>query len=73
MNYPATFKSTASNNTRQQLITENYQRRNGDAITGELRALINNLLDDQFRRDLHRIKNRVRSGYLAEQLWKAYL
>jgi len=73
MNHPATFNSITSNDTRQHLVTGSYQRRNGDAITEELRVLINNLPDDQFRRDLHRTKKHVGSGYLVEKLWKAYI
>lgn len=73
MNHPAIFNSTAGIAPRQYLISQSYQRRNGDAITEELRPLINNLLDNQFRYDLQRIRHHTASGYLMEPLWRAYL
>lgn len=73
MNHPITFDSTTSTTPRQCLTTQSYHRRNGDAITDELAATINNLLDDQFRYDLQKMRHRVGAGYLMVQLWKAYM
>lgn len=73
MNHPVIFNSTVDITSRQYLIRQNYQRRNGDAITKELKALISSLPDEQFRRGLQRIKRHVDSGYLMESLWRAYM
>lgn len=73
MNHPAISNYTEDIASRQNLAEQSYHRRNGDAITGELKATINNLLDNQLRHDLQRMKHHIGAGYLMEPLWKAYM
>jgi hypothetical protein len=73
MNHPAISNYTGNVIASQKLVEQNYQRRNGSAITEELKGIINNLVDNQFRYDLHRMKHHTGAGYLMEQFWKAYL
>jgi hypothetical protein len=73
MNHPAISNYTENTTSCQNLIEQSYQRRNGDAITSELKATINNLLDNQFRHELQRMKHHTGAGYLTEPLWRAYM
>lgn len=73
MNHPITSHFTTDIASRQNLLTQSYQRRNGDAITEELKALINNLPDNRLKRDLQRMRHHIGSGYLMEPLWRAYV
>ena len=73
MNHPANSNYIENSTSCQNLIEQSYQRRNGDAITSELKATINTLLDNQFCHDLQRIKHHTRAGYLMEPLWRAYM
>jgi hypothetical protein len=73
MNHPAISNYTEDITSRQNLTGQSYQRRNADAITEELKAVINNLVNNEFRYNLHRVRRHVGAGYLMEQLWKAYM
>lgn len=73
MNHPVTFNDTANVAYRQYLTKRGHRRRNGNAATEELKALMRSLPDEQFRRDLQRMKRHVDSGYLMEPLWRAYM
>ena len=73
MNHPAISNYTENSTSCQNLIEQSYQRRNGDAITSELKATINNLLDNQFRHDLQRMRHHTGAGYLTEPSWRAYM
>jgi hypothetical protein len=73
MTHPVISDYTADTISRQSLLEQSYQKRNGDSITEELKSAIDNLLDNQFRVDLQRMKHRVGAGYLMEQFWKAYI
>lgn len=73
MNHPVIFNNTTNVTYRQHLTNQTHRRRNGDAAIEELKALIRSLPDEQFRRDLQRMKRHVDSGYLMEPLWRAYM
>ena len=74
MNHPAILNYTKDKEFRQNPIAEeSHQKKNGDTIIAELKAAINSLIDNEFRRYLHGAKHRVSAGYLMESLWKAYL
>lgn len=73
MNHPVISYCTPDITPGQNLPKQSYQRRNGNAITEELKGLINNLPDNRFRYDLQRMRRHTTSGYLIEPLWKAYL
>ena len=73
MNHPATLNYTEETKTCQNPPELSYQRRNSDAVTRELKVVINGLVDNEFRHQLHGTKHQVGAGYLMEPLWKAYL
>ena len=73
MNHPATLNYTEDVKSRQNSVNQSYQTINGEAITRELKTTIDSLLDNQFYRDLQRIKRHIRAGYLMEPLWRAYM
>lgn len=73
MNHQVIVNYTTDVTSGQTLAEHSYQRRNGNAITEGLRATINSLIDKQFRYDLQRMKHHTGSGYLTEQLMKAYM
>jgi hypothetical protein len=73
MNHPAISNYTEEIASRQNPVAQSYQRKNGDAITEELKVVINNLVDTEFRYDLHRTKYHVGTGCQMEQFWKAYM
>lgn len=73
MNHPATLNYTEDVKSRQNSVNQSYQKINGEAITRELKATIDSLLDNQFYRDLQRMKHHTRAGYLMEPLWRAYM
>jgi len=73
MNHQVIVNYTTDVTSGQNLAEQSYQRRNGDAITEGLRAVIDGLLDNEFRYDLQRMKHHTGTGYLMEQLWKAYM
>jgi IS5 family transposase len=70
MNHPAIIDYTTSS---QNLAGQSYQNKNGNNISAELKAVINSLIDNEFRHELNRTKHRVSAGYLMEPLWKAYM
>lgn len=72
MNHPAILDYTFQDSTGQ-IHPENYRWKNVDAINRELKFAINYLVDDQFKRDLRKMRLNVGAAYLAEPLWKAYL
>ena len=73
MNHPAISYSTTDTISCQSALEHSYHERNGNAISEELRGVINSLVDRQFRYDLHRMKQHVATGYLMEPLWSAYM
>lgn len=73
MNHPAISNYTTDIIPRQSTLEQSYHGRNGNAISEKLRAVINNLVDRQFRYDLHKMKHHTTTGYLMEPLWKAYM
>jgi hypothetical protein len=73
MNHPAISNYTGDIEPRQSLAAQSYQKRNGDAITEELKTVISNLVDSEFRYGLHRAKHHVGTGCQMEQFWKAYM
>jgi len=73
MNPPAILNYTKDAESRQNLAEQSYQRRNRDALTSELKSIINSLVDNEFRYDLYGTRHQVRAGCLMEPLWKAYL
>ena len=73
MNHPATLNYTENVKPRQNSVNQSYQKINGEAITRELKTTIDSLLDNQFYRDLQRMKHHTRAGYLMEPLWRAYM
>ncbi|MCL0091807.1 transposase [Dehalococcoidales bacterium] len=60
MNHPVTFNSNASTIPCQYIIED-------------LKHILVDLLDEEFRRDLQRIKHHLDSSYLAEKMWRAYM
>ena len=73
MNHLATLNYTEDVEPCQNQTELSYQRRNGNAVTRELKAVINSLVDNAFRHQLHGTKHQVGAGCLMEPLWKAYL
>jgi len=73
MNHPATLNYTENIEACQKPTELSYQRKNGNALTEELKIVINGLVDNEFRHQLHGTKHQVGAGYLMESLWKAYL
>jgi len=73
MNHPVISDYTGDSVFSQSSARQNYQQKNGDTIAQDLRAVINSLVDNEFRHDIHRMKHQVGAGYLAESMWKAYL
>jgi hypothetical protein len=73
MNHPAILNYTRDIEFSQSLPEQSVQKKNGNSIIAELKAVINSLVDNEFRYYLHGTKHQVRAGYLMESLWKAYL
>jgi len=73
MNHPAILNYTKDVVFSQNTPEESYQKKNGDTIIAELKAVINSLVDSEFRYYLHGSKHRIKAGFLMEPLWKAYL
>ncbi len=73
MNHLATLNYTENIESCQNQTELSYQRRNGDSLSSDLKAVINGLVGNEFRRQLQGTKRRVGAGYLMEALWKAYL
>ena len=74
MNHPAILNYTGDTEFRQNpTVAQSYQKKNGDTILAELKTVINSLVDNEFRHQLHGTKHQVRAGCSMEPLWRAYL
>ncbi len=73
MNHLATLNYKENTDACQNQTELSYQRKHGNALTSELKTVINGLVDNEFRHQLHGTKHQVGAGYLMEPLWKAYL
>ena len=59
MNHLATLNYTEDVEACQNQTELSYQRKNGNALTSELKAVINGLVDNEFRDQLHGTKHQV--------------
>ncbi|MFC2015023.1 transposase [Chloroflexota bacterium] len=73
MNHLATLNYIEQAGTCQNTSQLSYQRKKSNHVVKGLQDAINGLFDKEFRRQLQQTMHHVRSGYLMESIWKAYM